>query len=133
MAVVIDTPAVLSLIDPEDPRHKTVAVIFETNKCYMTPEAALWLYCLIYDHHGKATAEHWLQFVAAGNDIIIPNNISSDFDYIESAGYATLIARRLMHTGTSAALARKMQIPLVTSIENAKDLESNGFCKVILI
>lgn len=129
MTVVLDTPAMVALTNPDSPGYQTVAGIFNDHVCYMTPEAVLWLYCSLYDQQGRASAEYWLRFVMDGPDIKIARE-NTDREFIESAGAATLVARKLTHTGTSAALARRLRVSLVTNVSDVERLVEDGFCEV---
>lgn len=128
MTVVLDWTATEALASGAGNTHNIVGDLVEREVCYMAPAAVVAMYGTLYDKVSEQAAEYWLRVVAAGTDIRVM--YEGDAEFLEDAGKAALVVDRLLATGFSAALAKKLGVPLVTNIQSAAEFARTGFCEV---
>jgi hypothetical protein len=128
MTVVLDATAAAALASPEDDPNSIVGAAIMNEICYMTPAAVVAMYGSVHDRIGRDAADYWLRFVTSGKDVRVDE--TADAEFLEMSGHATLIARKLISTGMSAALANRRGVELLTNVEESAELERGGLCRV---
>ena len=129
MTVVLDAPAIVAIAADSRKKRTAVEMVLEREVCYMSAVAAAEAYSWLLNNAGSAFAEHWLNFLLSGRDVRVDCEI--DREMIELVGQARRQSRKVAPSGAfSAALARKLGVPLMTDDPNLEDLETHHYCTI---
>lgn len=127
MSIVYDicTLIDLNLLPKTDPRYERIAWYFDNDLGHVTPIVAAHLYRRLYDDATKARADNVLSMMRSGRPIRIADAGSLVDLAAEAMKYE--LPPTLAFT---AALARRLDCPILTDRGYYKDAVDKGFCRV---
>ena len=128
MSLVLDTTALLdmNILDEDDPRYLELVHRTENQHCYITSVVAAQIYYRLNKDVGTERADAILEMMRSGEWI----TIADDSRLITGAAQAMDYGAPPSIAFT-AALAMKLDIPVVAGDKSYDNLERNGFCGVV--
>jgi uncharacterized protein with PIN domain len=127
MSVVLDSCAIIA-IGLEDRDAPNITKIVYENICYMSPAGVAEAYFLIRKYASVARADHLMDWILSRTDVRVEDD--NDPEIITTAGEIMMLGGISAAACFTAALGKKMKLPVVTNDPCFDIIEHAGFCEV---
>lgn len=134
MAIVLDGAVAAGVPLGNLDAEKHVEAALAAGRCFMTLASVSEFACIVAQGAGQALADHWVAWIYTNEDIEIVEERHKEY---MKEGFMLLVVEACLRSGlyspscSAAALARRMNIPVLTNREGFRELEQQGFCSVV--